>query len=250
MKRLILVLALLSAVALGGGAWAWATDDGGGDATDKKVTLCHFTGSDTNPFVVITISKHARDAHTRNHGDVPPDANGNCPPVDVKDPPPEDKVTICHRTGSDTNPFVIITISRQGAENHFRVHPEDTLFDGTNCDTGEKDPPADDPPPDPWEVCRLTDSDTFPYARFWVSASYIKTYLRQYGGYLVDSDDPCEETKPDDGSGKVTICHHTHSDTNPAVVISISRNAAAAHFANHGDFEITENDPFCPRQVK
>lgn len=34
--------------------------------------------------------------------------------------------------------------------------------------------------------------------------------------------------------GKVTICHHTHSKTNPTVTITISRNALPAHLA-HGD---------------
>lgn len=33
---------------------------------------------------------------------------------------------------------------------------------------------------------------------------------------------------------KVTICHHTGSQTNPMVTITVSRNALPAHFA-HGD---------------
>jgi hypothetical protein len=34
--------------------------------------------------------------------------------------------------------------------------------------------------------------------------------------------------------GKTTICHHTHSQTNPWVVITVSNNALPAHKA-HGD---------------
>jgi hypothetical protein len=35
--------------------------------------------------------------------------------------------------------------------------------------------------------------------------------------------------------GKVTICHHTHSQTNPFVTITVSQNAVPAHVRNHGD---------------
>jgi hypothetical protein len=39
-----------------------------GNGPDGKVTICHRTGSETNPIVVITISKNALPAHLR-HGD-------------------------------------------------------------------------------------------------------------------------------------------------------------------------------------
>jgi hypothetical protein len=41
---------------------------GNGNGPDGKVTICHRTGSETNPIVVITISKNALPAHLR-HGD-------------------------------------------------------------------------------------------------------------------------------------------------------------------------------------
>jgi hypothetical protein len=36
-------------------------------------------------------------------------------------------------------------------------------------------------------------------------------------------------------AGKVTICHHTHSQKNPFVTITVSQNAVPAHVRNHGD---------------
>jgi hypothetical protein len=42
---------------------------------------------------------------------------------------------------------------------------------------------------------------------------------------------------------KVTICHHTHSATNPLVLITVSQNALKAHLA-HGDYIVdVSNDP-------
>ena len=41
---------------------------------DEKVTICHRTGSQKNPFVTITVSRNALDAHL-GHGDT----LGACP---------------------------------------------------------------------------------------------------------------------------------------------------------------------------
>ena len=35
--------------------------------------------------------------------------------------------------------------------------------------------------------------------------------------------------------GKVVICHHTGSKSNPFVTITVSANAVPAHLKNHGD---------------
>ena len=42
----------------------------------SKVTICHHTHSQTNPFVTITVSEHALPAHLGHHGDT----IGPCPP--------------------------------------------------------------------------------------------------------------------------------------------------------------------------
>jgi hypothetical protein len=35
----------------------------------NKVTLCHFTGSDSNPFVINEVSQTAAESHFDHHGD-------------------------------------------------------------------------------------------------------------------------------------------------------------------------------------
>lgn len=45
----------------------------------EKVTICHNTGSETNPTVEITIAVPALEAHVANHGDGEFDTEGPCP---------------------------------------------------------------------------------------------------------------------------------------------------------------------------
>ncbi|MGH8973137.1 MAG: hypothetical protein ACRD0C_08015, partial [Acidimicrobiia bacterium] len=65
----------------GGGGGGGGGGDGGGR---EKVTICHRTHSDRNPWRKITISENALDAHER-HGDTFPDADGDCPGRDIPD---------------------------------------------------------------------------------------------------------------------------------------------------------------------
>lgn len=58
--------ALAAAVAL-------AATSGAAAKPDEKVTICHHTASETNPVVLITISRNALDKHLQNHGHTGPD---------------------------------------------------------------------------------------------------------------------------------------------------------------------------------
>jgi hypothetical protein len=59
----------LAAVAIGGGLLFAAPASAKPDQ-DHKVTICHFTASETNPYVVITIDQHALKHHFSNHNGV------------------------------------------------------------------------------------------------------------------------------------------------------------------------------------
>jgi hypothetical protein len=47
-------------------------------SAEDRVTICHRTGSETNPYVVITIDERALPAHLE-HGDIYPVPPGGCP---------------------------------------------------------------------------------------------------------------------------------------------------------------------------
>ncbi|MDQ5867741.1 MAG: hypothetical protein M3390_18755, partial [Chloroflexota bacterium] len=120
-------------------AEATSTPDGG-----KKINICHATGSETNPYVLIEISESAIPAH-QDHQEgediIPAPAEGcPMPPTNTPETPntpeashtpggptntpevtptPNDKkINICHATGSETNPYVMIEISENAIPAH------------------------------------------------------------------------------------------------------------------------------------
>ncbi|MGI8774233.1 MAG: hypothetical protein ACR2KQ_04335, partial [Actinomycetota bacterium] len=92
-----------------------------GDNGSEKITICHATGSTINPFVTNTISVNGLNGHGHHEDDIIPAPEGGCPGVAGMGPGPSndnDKITICHATNSETNPFVVITISVNGLNGH------------------------------------------------------------------------------------------------------------------------------------
>lgn len=108
---------------------------------DDKITICHATGSDSNPYTEITISENGLNGHNAqgvHDGDIVPAPAGGCPGGDKGDHDDDDdngsdskKVTICHATGSEKNPYVVITIAekawlnghKDGHNGHADIYP-------------------------------------------------------------------------------------------------------------------------------
>ena len=84
--------------------------------SNGKIAICHATGNETKPYNLITVSIMGLDGHGTHEGDVFPLENGKCP--DTTDQVSGDKITICHATGSITNPYVEITVSVNGLNGH------------------------------------------------------------------------------------------------------------------------------------
>ncbi len=167
MKRLLVVslavmplaLAGLVTVAEGRQAPANAT------ASPSKLTICHKTGSASNPWRRISVSSHAATnpssssgkivgAHLRHTGDVVVIGTGACPSASLTPQPtatPPAKITLCHKTGSSSNPFRRITVSSRAWTNpnsasgqtlrgHMR-HSGDMLITGASaCPAGTAKP--------------------------------------------------------------------------------------------------------------
>ena len=126
---------------------------------EAKVYICHATGSQSNPYVLIHVSSHALPAHTRHQDGrdiVLGSSPGTCPGAstasDVKaaehseasnqsaqkvkesdqneaneaneslesNESENSKVFICHATGSDSNPYVLIHVSEHAVKAHTR----------------------------------------------------------------------------------------------------------------------------------
>jgi hypothetical protein len=135
-----------------------AKSGGSEHAKAGKVTLCHATGSATNPYVTITISANAVPAHDRHQDgrDIIPAPAGGCPGGSSQtgdggqgNENEHGKVTLCHATGSETNPYVIITISKNALDAHLRHQDGEDIYpapDGgcpaTEIPAGVGNPPS------------------------------------------------------------------------------------------------------------
>ena len=163
MKRLIIAIAAVVPVLLAG---AVVTAQGEGAATQaaaapSKLTICHETGSASNPWRRITVSSLAMAnpksksgktlrSHLRHTGDAVVTGTAACPSASATPAPtstPATRITICHKTGSNSTPYRRITISSRAVTNpssesgkilrgHTR-HTGDLLMPGvTPCPSG------------------------------------------------------------------------------------------------------------------
>jgi len=132
-KRLLIAIAAAVPVLFAG---VVAAAQGGEVATPtvtppSKVTICHKTGSDSNPWRRITVSSRAMTkpnsksgivlrGHLRHAGDAIVVGTAACPSPTLTPAPtttPPTKITICHKTGSTTNPYRRITVSSRAVTN-------------------------------------------------------------------------------------------------------------------------------------
>ena len=114
MKKVFAAAGIAGLALMGAGAPASADPEG-------KIRICHATGSESNPYVEITISANGLAGHNAqgvHDGDIVPAPSGGCPAgpgggTGGGTEPDAKKVTFCHATGSATNPYEVITTAEQ-----------------------------------------------------------------------------------------------------------------------------------------
>jgi hypothetical protein len=116
--RALVLLGLLALAALAFGLVRSQSEAAA--APKPKVTLCHATGSATNPYVQITVSQNAvkTHGHAAHENDIIPAPQGGCPDAPGDGGGNDNKVDVCHRTGSEKNPVVLINISENAVQHH------------------------------------------------------------------------------------------------------------------------------------
>ena len=93
------------------------------EVTDGKISICHATSSESNPYNEITVSVNGLNGHGTHVGDLIPAPEAGCPtgtvPVGTGTAQSNDgKITICHATSSTKNPYNEITVSVNGLNGH------------------------------------------------------------------------------------------------------------------------------------
>jgi Tol biopolymer transport system component len=133
---------------------------------NEKITICHATGSEKNPYVVITVADDGvYNGHIDHANDIIPAPAEGCPTGPTPTPPPKEKVSLCHATSSEKNPYVFITVADDGAYNG-HINHEDDIFDVTSaedCPGGPTPTPTPTPEPGNTYICHATGDENAPY---------------------------------------------------------------------------------------
>jgi hypothetical protein len=100
-------------------------------ASPTAITICHRTGSESNPWRQLTVSSRAMNnpnsrsgktlrGHLRHTGDAIVGGAAACPPTTATPSPsstPPARIAICHKTGSAMNPYRLIMVSSRAVTN-------------------------------------------------------------------------------------------------------------------------------------
>ncbi|MBI5950430.1 MAG: hypothetical protein HY865_02120 [Chloroflexi bacterium] len=201
-----------------------AADSGG------KITICHVTGSETNPYSEITVSVNGLEGHDKHDGDIIPVPEGGCPASLVVSTP-QDSSTVCHATGDTAIPYEELTVTSAELSEHLE-HPNDfspvpvsgcpatlaVISEGMIA------------------ICHATGDAATPYEEFTVSVDGLDGHGVHEGDVFPSTEGGCPTADPVvSGNDKITICHATGSKKNPYNEITIGVDGLSGHNQHEGD---------------
>ncbi len=199
---------------------------------DGKITICHATSSETNPYNKITVSVNGLNGHDKHAGDIIPAPDSGCPTSPVVIRNGDGKITICHATSSETNPYNEITVSVNGLNGHGK-HTDDIIpAPKGGCPTS---PAVTNNSDGKIAICHATSSDTNPYNEITVSVNGLNGHDKHAGDIIPAPEGGCPKSPVVINNGKITICHATSSKTNPYNEITVSINGLNGHGKHAGD---------------
>ena len=210
------------------------------EPSDGKITICHATNSETNPYEEITVSVNGLDGHGKHEGDIIPVPEEGCP-ASLTVVSQDDLSTVCHATGEAANPYEEITVNSAELNEH-REHLNDI-----------NPVPAGGCPTSPVvivggmiTICHATDQDEAnPYDEVAVSVDGLDGHGEHEGDIVPVPEGGCPTSQAEPGDGKITICHATRSETNPYNKITVSVNGLNGHDRHEGDI-IPATEGGCP----
>ncbi|MGA1630328.1 MAG: hypothetical protein ACO39P_08430, partial [Ilumatobacteraceae bacterium] len=218
----------------------------------RRISICHATGSASNPYVQITVDAEGLNGHGDHADDIIPAPAGGCSARVVARAQAATtttrvprRISICHATGSETNPYVEITVDVEGLNGH-GDHAGDIIpapLGGCSLEAVNSQRVTTTTAPRRISICHATGSETNPYVEITVDANGLNGHGAHDDDIIPAPADGCgqrairqaQSVTSSTAPRRITICHATGSETNPYVEITVDANSLSGHGDHPGD---------------